>query len=499
MTELAIAASAAVHPFPGDTPGVFNTYPEVVAHIEAGSFHSEVDRHIARDTAEQICNNVRWNITADVGATALGSLCALVPVTDERGQRSIAGQTLGPGAERWIASRLDSVETDLTAPDGAWGCLPEPVKKELTYYGAGLHMELTSHCTVACSFCTFANKGKIATKASFNSVVDVMQYFVNNQPLGRGQQRIDTLYWGSDPFDVKWQDGQQGRDYRDIARRHETLSGGQERYLFTSTAVPIGEEFRVIAFMNDAFNTASNAKGDGVSHFVNRLSRTEANGVRVDHIRNVLSGTSPDGQRHLWLNRVNPARRGRAWNRADRITDWDMTGPNCIDGAIISVNGVRAVAMQGASIERPLGELTWPIMQEETDGLRKYAMPTHKRRPELDEPIHPTKLFPDVEVATLRVDGQGNLHSRTVDTWQDDPHRALLRVMTAWSRYYPKKHIVGANVLRLIFTQDFGGSVACIRRHLASGADNPSMREALRKLTLSGFIDAEPSEGTTRK
>jgi len=103
MTELAIAASAAVHPFPGDTPGVFNTYPEVVAHIEAGSFHSEVDRHIARDTVEWIrSNELNGHIAADVGATALGSLCALVPVTDERGQRSIAGQTLGPGAERWL-------------------------------------------------------------------------------------------------------------------------------------------------------------------------------------------------------------------------------------------------------------------------------------------------------------------------------------------------------------------------------------------------------------
>lgn len=461
--------------------GVANT----LACIEQGNFHSEVDRLIATDLYNAIEENAaRGLVGPETRAEALNSLQALVPIVGEDGRRLIDGRQLSAATERWIASRLDSPEVDMIGPKGSWGRLPEQVKAEIVAPGAELRMELTTNCTVACSFCSFANKGEIAAKASFASVVAIMSEFTANQAPTDEDMQVDSLYWGTDPFDPKWRNGGSEHDYRDLAKAYAALTEGSNRRLGTSTAVPIGEEFRIMDFVK-----MTHEQG----WLPVRISQTDTNARRVDHMMKVVAAAIPGGGAAAravpFQRRQGAALRGQsAWDRADpeSIRPWDIIGPNCADGVVVSVNGAYGVIMQGASIERPHGEIRELVEAgEDEQGNKRYTVPAQNVRDE-NEPW--SSAYPDIPVTTFTFDSAGQLIERRIEVRTNDPHRAMLRLMGAWSFLRASGATQNPNA-RTLFMQRFAESVDTVRKHLGSSRANPSMIKALRILAEDGLIE----------
>jgi len=457
---------------------------DTIAYIEQGSFHSEIDRTIATS----LCGAIEWNaaeglITPEVRAEALASLRALVPVVGEDGRRRIDGQPLSIATERWIASRLNSAEVDIAGPNGSWGRLPELVRREIASPGNELRLELTTNCTAACSFCSFADKGPIAAKASFGSAVAVMSEFASHPaPPGAGTL-VDSLYWGTDPFDAKWNNGGLELDYRDLAMAYASLAHGNNRALGTSTAVPIGEEFRVMDFVR----LTSELRWLPV-----RISVTDKNASRVDRIGKVLKAAVPGYETAIrpmsFLKRQGPALRGRAaWSRArpEDIRAWDIVGPNCADGAIIGVKGVDAVIMQGASSERPNGETREPVYAgKDEHGNSRYIVPRNNVRTDDSEGAD---AYPDVQVSIFTYDPGGRFIERYTEVRTNDPHRALLRLMGAWASL----KATGVKGNAASFMRQYQQSVEAIRRYLGEGNTNPSMVRALGILAEAGLIQGD--------
>jgi len=472
---------------PSGPPEALNDAPDMLAYIERGDFHSEADRNIAVGLYEAIEENAADALIApEIRLEALTSLRALVPVVGEDGRRRIDGRPLSIATERWIASRLGSPEVDMTSPDGPWGRLPQPVREEITAPGAELRMELTTHCTVACTFCSFADKGQIAAKASFESAVAIMKEFTANRVPAHAATQVDSLYWGTDPFDIKWGNGSEERDYRDLAKVYEALTEGNNRKLGTSTAVPIGEEFRILAFAQ-------------LTHerrwLKMRLSQTEANAGRIGHMMKILAAAVPGSEADVhpvtFQRRQGPALRGQnAWNRVkpEDIRPWDIIGPNCADGVVVSVNGAYGVIMQGASIERPHGEIREPVEAGlDEQGNRRCVVPSQNVRVDADDG---QDVYPDIPVTSFTLNPSGEVIERRTEVRANDPHRAMLRLMGAWTYLRSSGAVRNADAVTL-FRQRFGESVDVVRRYLSNGNANPSMIKVLGILAKDGLIEID--------
>jgi hypothetical protein len=476
----------ALSPSLSSSPEALSSTPDTLAYIERGDFHSETDRNIAVGVYGAIEENAAAAlITPEVRLKALTSLRALVPVVGEDGRRRIDGRPLSAATERWIASRLDSPEVDMISPDGPWGRLPRPVREEITAPGAELRMELTTNCTVACTFCSFAEKGQIAAKASLASAVAIMSEFTANQVPADAPTQVDSLYWGTDPFDIKWGNGGEERDYRDLAKAYEALTEGNNRTLGTSTAVPIGEEFRILDFARLTHER---------QWLRMRLSQTEANAGRVGHIMTVLAAAMPGSEVDVHVmrfqRRQGPALRGQnAWNRVDPqdIRPWDIIGPNCADGVVVSVNGSYGVIMQGASIERPYGEIREPVDAGlDEHGNKRYVVPRQNVRVDAEDG---QDVYPDIPVTTFTVNSSGEVIERHTEVRTHDPHRAMLRLMGAWTYLRSSGTVRNADA-RTLFEQRFGESVDTVRRYLGAGNTNPSMIKVLGILARDGLIES---------
>ncbi len=410
-------------------------------------FHSEMDREIALDILSKLSARCEFGrISPTEYLYALASLRALTPVDNGHGKRKINGRTISPAQERLIASRLKSKEVDITGPDSGWGRLPQEVRREICRRGSGIQLELTSNCTVGCSFCSFAAKGPIAAKASFDSAASLIKEYTAEQSTRFDLIRSDTLYWNTDPFDVKWPATSTApeRDYSDIARVHRNLRYGGKRSLFTSTAVPLGEEMRVLKFADDYIERTeilgqprvgrifSTPQVEGRDKF--RLSMTKRNEGRVLHILRVLDALNPNGLQGIILNRTSDhtAVRGKdKWSKHEDSGDvsaWDVLGPNCRDGIIMSVGGMRRVIMQGASPERPDGELSLPIQEAKGDETI-YTIPHHAEQPPLTNNSRLRDMkYPATTVTKIRkiAGHQGAVITQRVI--RDDPHRSLLNL-----------------------------------------------------------------------
>ncbi len=456
---------------------------------QSGRFNSGLDRKIAHSLAEELYKRASASyLTTDKYEAAAKSLAALIPVDNGKGKRQINGKTIPPAVERLIASRLSGREVDIAGPAGAWGRLPEIVKQYLTYYGSNMACELTTNCTVGCPFCGLSDKGPIAAKASFDSAVDVMRDFTGRQEVHYTQVRVDTLYWGSDPFDLKWAatETTPERDYTDLAQAHARLPSGRSRALYTSTAVPLTEELRILRYARHFMGLLEGHRSEL------RFSRTNANTQRVDHLLHVIEALYPRAK-DITVNDVQDhvAIRGKKWEKTaegDAVA-WDVTGPNCRDGVVIGVNGADAIIMQGASPDRQSGEAREPVGSI-VDGKRIYTIPTFFFVPDIGGKGSVGGIYPDVEVNTIEIDAAGNetVITRTI---ADDPHRWLLRVAGAIQHYY-RKTLVGEAMTEAERLREFklyiGPTAERLRQHVNSGAGNWVMREAVQELINQGFI-----------
>ena len=391
---------------------------------ERGSFHSDKDHEIALHYADRIeALFAAGSIDGFTYENAAFALRKLIPLDNENG-RSINGKLLAPGTERRIASRLTSEEIDIAGPDGSWGKLPKAVKRWLTFWDpkANIAIEPSSHCTVGCSFCSIATIGPLTKKASFDSIITVVDEFAGMQKTYK-YRTPDTLYWGSDPFDLKWAatDTTPERDYTDLLRAYLELPSTRGREVFTSTAVPLGEELRILAFA-DALTNGSLPRNNDLSL---RISRTTANTGRVDHLQRLLELFNPGKELPINIDKpINPAARGRRLEKPqDSIRPWDILGPNCRDGVIIGVTAVESTIMLGASPERPKADPRVPI-ETINKKRRTYRIPGNHFKPEVTD----KKPYADVKWSVITVNEKGRAIHRSVEKTKHDPHRALARL-----------------------------------------------------------------------
>jgi hypothetical protein len=226
-----------------------------------------------------------------------------------------------------------------------------------------------------------------------------------------------------------------------------------------------------------------------------RLSQTDANVGRVGHIMKVLAAAVPGGEADVhavtFQRRQGPALRGQnAWNRVkpEDIRPWDIIGPNCADGVVVSVNGACGVIMQGASIERPHGEIREAVEAvPDEHGNRRYAVPSQNVRVDADDG---QDVYPDIPVTNVIVNPSGEVIERRTEVRTNDPHRAVLRLMGAWT--YLRSSDAGRNAdAATLFRQRFGESVDAVRQYLSSGNTNPSMIKALDILAKDGLIELD--------
>jgi hypothetical protein len=459
-------------------------------YIEAfGQFTSERDKHIALHISETLdCNLVEGRLEPAGHAAANASLRALIPIFSPTGKRQIDGKTLPQAAEALIASRLTCPEVDITAPSGSWGRLPEVIKQQLTLHGTDMKLELAANCTVGCNFCALANKGPISAKASFDSSLAVMYDFIRRQDVynHRPQGGYDSAYWGTDPFDLKWASTgvTPERDYTDLHAAYSMLGAPRYRYLYTSTSVPLGEELRILNFGHKELYRQN------LNHTPLRISRTHVNTSRVDHIATVLEAIRPNNRLKINDVREHIAIRGAKWAVDQQVSLWDITGPNCRDGAIIGVHTVDSVIMQGASPERKSGELRQSIEQPYNGGCT-YTIPHHQVKPTLNGKTPFNVIYPDTEITTVTVDNNGTETMRE-ERMAGDPHRALLRVAGALINFDRQATATpGPNAASIaVLRQVLGPDVKIIREYITAGHDNRSMHGILGLLAKKGYSTA---------
>ncbi len=450
---------------------------EIHAYIaENDAFHSEIDRDIAHFVTDRISNDPR--LSAQEKFPALDALYVLIPTRNDTGQRIIDGTKIAAPMEKWIASRLLSPEIDIAGQDGSWGKLPDVVKRQILGSSDHMALEMTSNCTVACPFCAYADKGPILAKASFESIVEVLKFFDENQASSLTYPRRDVFYWGTDPFDIKWaaRDGIPERDYRDIAKAHAENTK-HNRNLDTSTAVPLGEEMRVLQFAIDLLDSKQPISMDVQRSL--RISITDANARRANHILAILRALHP-GAPNLLVNdtRNHIALRGNKLNQPIDLQSWDVIGPACRDGVIVGVKSVDGMIMQGASNERPNGEVRFPI-ESASNGRRRFDIPRMQRAPEFTGYEDFREMFPPALVDVFIFGSDVEYFSTQEHTY--DPHRALLR-LAAVMRHLDRKYgsqLPRAEAFQVVIERELAPAVQQLRAHLASNPDNWVMRAML--------------------
>lgn len=366
---------------------------------------------------------------------AIQALDLLVP-RRENGLRKIADRRINPKLESIITSRIDSKEKDVTSPEGSWGSLPESVRTRIIELNE-LIVEVTNRCTVQCHFCAFADKGAISEKMSFNSLLQIFREW--STVPSKQPNNATTLYWGTDPFDARWatreDTDQTDLDYLDIAEEYWKILGSKQP-LLTSTAVPIGEELRILAFADTFLRKTYRNESGYLGSF--RMSKTEVNAARVDAINAVLNyfyHVSELKDQNVYAvtssRDDNVARAGeKAWSEAapTEISTWDIFGPNCMDNFILRTTEPFYTQMVASSSEMPKGELQLPL-REEVDGAVQYIVPVSYSKPRLAPDVPLETIYPDLTVSIFTEQEGGELSERQ-ETFKENPHRAFLRLMS---------------------------------------------------------------------
>ncbi len=465
--------------------------------VRADLFNHAKDQSIAVNIFDKLTNRLlSREISAHAYLKAVEALNDLIPRRNHKGWRVISDIQVTPIMERVIHSRAVSPEIDIAAPEGSWGRLPEVVKKSIANESCMI-IEINSTCTVRCSFCALAEKGPIEKKMQFNSVLQVVQYFAENKELTAGVNITysDCLYWGSDPFDAKWQsaDGSE-RDYCDMANAYWGIVSGKPRYLYSSTAVPIGEEMRILNFINELHKKLQGKEINQHNKF--RISKTNANKKRVESIEKIvfaLYGPDIFDSETVYISdnrHENVARAGKQWEAESmQITEWDILGPNCRDDVLIKIDALEGVIMQASSNERQMGELRFPIEEKTDDGTQIFTIPQHTEKPNDFANVFPWEVYPNTRLRITAIkDGHETSRVKVVT---EDPHRAFLRVVGMLKKII---HDSGGEYEKVsesykkYFQQLVEEEIQLVQSYLDMGADNISMRLGLAQLRADGFI-----------
>lgn len=476
-----------------------STRDEILYRLEDISlFHTQKDREIAGKILTQLDSRLAGHlIDRKVYEKALTGLNLLIPKRNERGFRTIADIIITPPMEETIRSRLESEEVNIMGQDGSWGSLPAEVQAEIVKR-SHVGIEMTDHCTVRCSFCGLSEKGSIKKKIALHSLEELLRYMRDNRPTRKWDRVI--FYWGTDPFDAKWRaaDGKD-YDYTDVADLYRTFMTGKAEYFFTSTALPIGEELRVLHFA-DIELTRKKAKKIRSRPFL-RISATEANKTRAGAIRNILTALHNnaiskndvfDTGNISISSRSNKeiVLAGKRWQKNNiRVSLWDIMNVSCGDCIIVSVRSTDGTIMEASSNERPIGQSRFPVRAVDSTGLRIYTVPHLQDETIYSHPLHINAIYPDAIVTEFAVrDGNSKRTKKIID---NNPHRAFLRMIgvlecLAWRDGNEPDDISRRN--KKIFRRKMAKEITLVQNYMKSGAHNVSMERWMTYLKRKHFI-----------
>lgn len=509
----------------------------IMARIDDESiFFEEEQRRIAHKILQRL--EEAWSLDSfntEAYYQALEDLDSLVPTIDAKNRRRIANISITPTLERTIASRLKS--ENLTPDEEAelWSNLPETVREEIVKVG-GMAIQLTDRCTQYCSFCSFSKKGPIGRKLSPHLVEKVISEIFRDRD-SQSDRLVSGLYYGSDPFDWKIRvfDPETCQErviyYPELASMYSAATEGKNIFFTNSTAVPIGEELIVLEFILDAVR--HNRTFQTGEPRTLRISRTKNNSQRADHIINLARaitgytslGSEDSTVEHTPLREDHAAARGRMWESTESSV-WnsdrrylrdipfedvyrriiDVIGPNCFDSCILTPQGVFRTVAQGASTERPDGEMMFPVLQTQDDGTKVYRIP--HRKDHFKEGNKWDHEYPTYSVITIGSDEQV---TKEIFTDRNDPHRAFLRLVSAlkevltvrktpYINYQRGKEIISyrkpsevSSEEKETFYNEYSHEIQLITRYLTSQPRDQNPNEQMvffiKLLKVHGFID----------
>lgn len=425
-------------------------------------------------------------------AEAVAALDLLVPRRNPDGTRQIADRRINQKLEALIASRIYSREISLLGQDGAWGGLPAVVRGAIQRSGnIGLFLEATNKCTVMCDFCGLSEKGEITTKVDFWSVIEMIRgYYHDSLQLGiyESQLPVDGLFWDTDPFDARWYNPSRGEDldYGDVLEKHAEICG-LKRAMFTSTAVPVGEELRVLRALLWFLQAKSEGKIHRWTEF--RFSLTDTNEYRLKQILTIAEAFHRNLEQLFGVvvtsnKKDHSFLAGARTGKFEKATFADVVGVNCRDGLIFSTKGPECVTMVGTSTERPSGEVRWPARSVLPDERIRYEIPTNYYRDDITNDPNLENYYPNVvvQMVTLEPDHDPVFEWKTI---KEDPHRCFLRAAAityyhlAKSGKYQWDPKSLSQIQKETFRRRIGRDLEVVRRHLLDlsqkGKTNPMM------------------------
>ncbi|HNQ31392.1 MAG TPA: hypothetical protein PKG71_02545 [Candidatus Woesebacteria bacterium] len=296
-------------------------------------------------------------IDIDTYQKALAGLDVLTPKLDSSGQVSIGGIRVSEGLRALIESRLSATEVSVFGPEGALGRLPSEVRKYIC--ATGFAVEFTDRCTVKCSFCDLARKGKIREIILLEDALQLMRI----RALSSSQADF-IPYGGTDPFDAKWSRSGEEVWFGDLLRHYynsakELSSAASAPRVSLSTAIPIGEEFAVLDGLVEAIYTRN-------FRDIPRISPTMFNKQRAEAMNNILSAIFNrriDLTYGMNLRDEDALLSGDQWRNIQHgeFRMEDVIGVRCYDGVIISPGSIDGVLVMPQSPEHPNGSLRRPI------------------------------------------------------------------------------------------------------------------------------------------
>jgi hypothetical protein len=284
-------------------------------------------------------------------------------------------------------------------------------------------------------------------------------------------------------------------DYQDVARLYWQIMGFQKNFLFTSTAIPVGEEFRILRFADGLLR---GYEQNGLSLYnALRVSLTNRNYARAGAISAVLSGLhtdfAPGKERYIKNVAVgfcitdnrddDPIPFGNKWNlNGTDIEICDMIGLNCKDDVWIGVHAIENTYMGGISNEWPTGRMVFPVAGTDAKGNRQYTVVHHYNDPYNMKNADVHHLYPDPPMTKITI--HGKQVNKKIETIKDDPHRLLSRLVAGLEYFgskYDKEWQQFTKSEKDEYRKTFSREIRIIRNYLnETNNNNRSMTKVLR-------------------
>jgi hypothetical protein len=262
--------------------------------------------------------------------------------------------------------------------------------------------------------------------------------------------------------------------------------------LYTSTAVPIGEEFRVINYADKLLQSKKNGEANMYTNL--RISLTNANSKRVEAIKAVIGAMHnkpfSDWDVSITDNKNDhEARTGKKWEQDwNDLDDWDIIGPNCRDDVVVGVRSVDCVIMEGSSNERPKGESRFPVLDDSGGEAQIYTIPHHTQKS--DNFVRDMfDLYPNTKITEIRLENGVSTPIISEREIVGNPHRAFLRMVGVASALIEK---YGADKIPAKMKKEYkkklSQDIQLVQGYIDSGANNKAMETFLDYFKGNGYI-----------